>query len=42
MADDEKCNTCNGRGQIWVQVVSPKTEPGHWETCPVCNGSGTR
>jgi len=25
------CNTCGGSGQIWVQVRSPKEEPGHWE-----------
>jgi DnaJ-class molecular chaperone len=41
MAGEMKtCGGCNGRGQIWVQIVSPKEKPGEWVTCTRCGGSG--
>ena len=37
---DKECGTCHGRGEIWVQVVTPREEPGRWVTCTRCGGSG--
>jgi DnaJ-class molecular chaperone len=36
------CGTCGGSGRIYVEIVSPPPKHGEWQTCPTCNGTGTK
>jgi len=43
LAEDRRCDACDGTGEVTVTVYAPGTAYGcseSWDTCPACRGLG--